>query len=555
MQTLRSVYISRDEWRWVIVISGLLVALTIIPYAWALARNEGAADWQFMGMLSNPTDGATYLSKIEQGRQGSWLFELRHTPEPHEKAGFHSFYLFLGHIARLTGLSNLIIYHLARMATSLIMYLSLYQLGASIWVRRRPRRLFFTLLAVGSGLGWLVLLLDPGELAADLSIPEAFPFYASLTNPHFPLSIAALALIAAVYMVVFRRGFHEVPSADNGGLAVLLLTLLLAMIQPTALIPIASALVVYVLVRAWITRELPVHELRWASMLWLPAIPVALYDMTVFEFNDVMGAFNEQNQTPSPAPLLYAFGYGLLFIVAIPGLVRAVRRFERDGDQLMLLWLVLNVMGLYAPFNLQRRLVMGLIIPLVYFAVRSLEDYWFYKVPEQWRAPSMIALLVFIIPTNVLVLGIPLFGTVAAPDSGLETGLLVEADYWHTMQWLQSHGEADAVVLAAPHISMWIPAYTHQRVVYGHPYETVPADERLEQVEAFYRGLDCATLLSDDLPFRVRYIFWGPRERAFAEEDSDGVHYPDAGKCIDELPAERIEQEVIEGDVTVFILN
>ncbi len=96
MQTLRSVYISAAEWRWVIVISGLLVALTIVPYAWALARNQSTSEWQFMGMLTNPKDGATYLAKIEQGREGSWLFQLRHTPQQHDGAVFHTFYLFLG---------------------------------------------------------------------------------------------------------------------------------------------------------------------------------------------------------------------------------------------------------------------------------------------------------------------------------------------------------------------------------------------------------------------------------------------------------------------------
>ena len=48
------------------------------------------------------------------------------------------------------------------------------------------------------------------------------------------------------------------------------------------------------------------------------------------------------------------------------------------------------IVGLYAPFNLQRRLAMGLIIPLVYFAVRPLEDPWLYRVPQRWRAPAPI---------------------------------------------------------------------------------------------------------------------------------------------------------------------
>lgn len=558
MQTLRSADVSASEWRWVIIISGLLVALTLIPYAWALGSNDDDHGWQFMGMLSNPHDGATYLSKIEQGRRGDWLFHLRYTPEPHNGAGFNTIYLFLGHTARITGLSNLLVFHLARVATSLFMFISLYQLGATVWVRLRPRRLFFTLIAIGSGLGWLLVLFDPDRLAADMNIPEAFPFYAAYTNPHFPLSIAVLALLASAYLVVFRRGYEKkpggsVPSMDNGGLGIMLLSMLLALIQPFALIPIGGALVLYVLVRAYLTRSLPVHELRWASMLWMPAIPFAVYYIAVFEFNDVMAAFNRQNQTPSPAPYLYLVGYGLLLVIAIPGLARAVRRFERDGDQLMLLWLVLNIIGLYAPFNLQRRLTMGLIIPLVYFGVRALEDYWFYKIARNWRVPAMIALIVFIVPSNILVLGIPLVGVVGDPDSGLEAGMLLESDYWHAFQWFDKNGDPDAVVLAAPNVSLWIPAYSDQVVVYGHDYETVPNETRKEQVMAWYRGEDCTTLLSDQVPFEVRYIVEGPREKAL--QTDEGAVYPNAGQCLGEIPPARITQEVTRGEVTIYVLD
>ncbi|MBN1201593.1 MAG: hypothetical protein JXJ20_07035 [Anaerolineae bacterium] len=554
MQTWRSVDVSKAEWRWVIIISGLLVALSLVPYAWALASNESDDGTQFMGMLSNPQDGATYLSKIEQGRRGSWLFELRYTPEEHDGAGFHTFYILLGHVARMTGLSNLLVFHLARVASSLFMFISFYQLGATVWVRLRPRRLFFTLISVGSGLGWFLLLLDPNAISADMNIPEAFPFYAAYSNPHFPTCIACLALAASVYLVVFRRGYTDQPSIENGGLTIMLLSIVLALVQPTALLPVGGALVLYVLARWYITREFPAHELRWASMLWLPALPFAVYDVFVFRFNDIMASFNKQNQTLSPPLYLYLFGYGLLLLVAIPGLVRAIRRFERDGDQLMLLWFVVNVIGLYLPFNLQRRLTMGLIIPLVYFDVRALEDYWFYRVPRDWRAPAMIALIVFIVPTNVLVLGIPLVGAVASTESGLETGMLLESDYWDAFEWLNDTGEKDQVVLASRNVSLWVPAYTDQVVVYGHIYETVPNEEREDQMEAWYHGEDCETLLSDDLPFRVRYIFWGPQEQDMSEDD-DGNTYPNTGQCFEEIPDDRIEQEVIKGDVTLYVLD
>lgn len=230
-----------------------------------------------------------------------------------------------------------------------------------------------------------------------------------------------------------------------------------------------------------------------------------------------------------------------------------MRRFERDGDQLMLLWFAINVIGLYMPFNLQRRLVLGLIIPLVYFAVRALEDYWFYKIPRDWRAPALIALIVFLTPSNVLNLGIPLYGAVADKESGLSAGLLVESDYWTTFEWLGKQDTPDAVVLAAPTISLWIPAYTEERVVYGHEFETVPGQERLAQVEDWYLGRDCTTLIGDDLPFHVRYILWGPREQAFIEDNGPGDGPPD--KCIAAIPEDRIQQKVEQGEVTLYDLG
>src|SRR5262249_40155063 len=122
----------------------------------------------------------------------------------------------------------------------------------------------------------------------------------------------------------------------------------------------------------------PELELRWVLLVILPAIPILAYYLLAVNSNPVFAGWNAQNSTPSPSPDKYILGYGLLLIVAIPGLWRGLRYFERDGDRFMLIWVIIMPLLLYAPFNLQRRLFIGLIIPIVYFAVRALEDYWFY---------------------------------------------------------------------------------------------------------------------------------------------------------------------------------
>ncbi|MBZ0307583.1 MAG: hypothetical protein K8I82_16065, partial [Anaerolineae bacterium] len=318
--------------------------------------------------------------------------------------------------------------------------------------------------------------------------------------------------------------------------------------------------------------QVPLHEARWAAMFILPAAPLALYYFMVFHFNETFGAFNEQNVTPSPNPLMFIFGYGLLLILAIPGLWRAFRRFEPDGDQFMLIWFVVNGLAIYAPFALQRRLFIGLIIPIIYFAIRSIEDYWVERVPERLRVPALVALFVFILPTHAFTFGAPLAFAVFDQEAGADNLILVHEDYLKAFDELKNVAQQDEVVLASPNISLWLPAQTRQRPVYGHDFETVPNEERADQVFDFYRGMDCETLLGEDLPFRVTFVVWGPKEddlglltrkeareegilnlEDFEKEEGDKIRLPDADKCravVEELAVERW----IFGDVTLYRL-
>lgn len=558
MRPFRTEDVSTHEWRWVAYLGGFLVALTLLPYAWAMFVSDNT--WSFMGVLANPQDGATYFAKIRQGMQGNWLFELQYTPETHDRAGFFLFYLLLGHLARLLGFSTVVIFHLARVATSFFMFTALYQLGAYVWQRLRPRRLFLALTAMGSGLGWLVIIIYPtvDPLPPDLNVPEGFPLYAAYANPHFPLSIGCLALLAGICLQVFRPGFKESPNVDNGGLSVIVYSIILAIIQPPALMSIGGALVVFIVVNAYTRREIPWHEVRWTAMICLPAFPIALYYVLVFRTNDIFGQFNEQNITPSPNILLTIFGYGLLLLVAFPGIARAARRFERDGDQFMLIWLIVAAVALYLPYPLQRRFFIGLIIPIVFFAVRSLEDYWFSKVRTRWHKLALILLFVFMLPSNIIALGIPLFGAVANREEGAEAGLLVDRDYAEIYDWLEEFGAEGEVVLASSEISLWVPAETDLRVIYGHPYETVPSEDRYEQVKDFFSGRDCNTLLSDgDLDFTVSYVIWGDRENALAEqirEDNPDETFEDCEETL--ISFVETEQQISTfGDVTLYTLR
>lgn len=558
--------VSQQEWRWVALWAGVLVTLTLIPYGLAVLFTN--SDWAFMGILANPQDGATYFAKIREGMEGAWLYELQHTPEEHEPAGFFLFYLMLGQIARLLGFSPFIIFHLARIAATFFMFTALYRLGAHVWQRQRPRQLFFLLTSVGSGLGWLFSPFVAGtdQLPPDLGIPEAFPLYAAYANPHFPLSIGLLAMLAGIYLMVFRPGYTKAPTAENGGSLVLLYSVILALIQPPALIGIGGALFVFIVVSGYTRREIPWHEIRWSSMLVLPALPVAVYYFMVIQTNAIFLEFNDQNVIPSPNIFLTIIGFGLLVIIAIPGIYRAVRRFVRDGDQFMLLWLIINVIAIYLPTDLQRRFFIGLIIPLVYFAVRSLEDYWFEHIEARWRQVALVMVLVSMLPSNLLVMGIPLFGALVDEESGGNTAILLEEEYMLLFDWLNEFGSENEIVLASPETGLWIPAETPLRPVYAHPIESVPTEALKSQLEDFFSGENCNRVF-ENRSFEVSYLVVGPREIAYAQslvDDDDSGDNSDQEtipvgfeRCIEAVTSDIDNAAAVQefGNITLYTLR
>jgi uncharacterized membrane protein len=97
---------------------------------------------------------------------------------------------------------------------------------------------------------------------------------------------------------------------------------------------------------------------------------------------------------------------------------------------------------------------------------------------------------------------------------------------WAALQWLRNEGRPDAVVLCAPQMGSFVPAWSGQPVVYGHAFETVNADQRRAQVGAYWAGEMSAQerrkFLQEN---RVGYVLVGLRERALGggAQESIGV--------------------------------
>ncbi|MAS36149.1 MAG: hypothetical protein CL610_19240 [Anaerolineaceae bacterium] len=535
MQSGFTAHVTAAEWRWVTLVTVALVLLAFAPYGLLILSGASVGDWQFMGVLHNSRDGATYLSKMMLGAQGSWLVQFLHTPEFHSGAFIQVIYPALGHLGALFGIPLLVLFHIARVVASVLMYLAIYQLAATVWMRVRTRRIFFVMASLGAGLGWLYAIVSGGRVdAPDLSIPEAFPLQSTFVNVHFPLAIACLAVLASILIEVFRPGATDEPQLTNTGIIAVITSLALALLYPQALVPLGGALVLFAGWRWWRKKQIVGRELLWLLVVVLPAVPVAIYYAAVVVYNPAMAEWSRQNVTSAPSPLVLAIGFAFPLMIALPGIYRAVRHRESYDDRFMLVWLLVMLVAIYLPTNIQRRFAVGMMLPLAYFATRALEAFWFQRLSNQrWRYRLLMVALPVMALTHLFVLFIPTLPFLVNRPQDTQ-GLFLERDYIPVLSWLDARTDEADVVLASEVVSLWLPGWSGMRVVYGHPFETLQAETKQAQVEAWYTGEgDCGQLLET---FNVRYVIFGPEEARLGD-----------APCLDSL-----QRVVRNGEVAVY---
>jgi len=504
-----SAAISRKEIRWVFLWSMLIVGLTCLPYLYACLVTPD--DMQFTGLLSNPIDGNSYLAKMRQGAQGSWLFHLPYTSEDHEGAFVYTYYPFLGQLSALLCLPLILTYHLARIVNSFILLFVAYFFVSLFGLDRSTRRTAFLFIGLSSGLGWLAV---PFNLfTPDLWVPEAITFYSIFANPHFPLAVALMLLTFAFVIVPLQAESKDGQpeawlSVGRDSILAGFSSLLLGIVQPFCVITVYSVLGGYFILRLFKEKRLPGSEILRGVVAGAVTAPIIAYDYYVFTFNPVMRAWSEQNVTLSPPLWEYAIAYGFVLALAVGGAALALRRRSK-ADLFLLAWVIVNGFLLYAPFSLQRRLVTGLHVPLCVLAAMVLSRYVLPRFSPARRTVLLGALIVLTMPSNLFVL-MASMGGAAQQDPRL----YLYQDEMEAMTWLEENTQPTDIVLASPEMGLFIPAWAGNRVLYGHPFETIEVEKKRALAETFYRAQTGESIRRGIIEgHHITYVFYGPRER------------------------------------------
>ena len=533
--TLEPGQVSRSEWRWAWGWALAVVALSCAPYVYAaLAAPPGHT---FGGFLINTQDGNSYLAKMRQGYDGAWLFRLPFTPEDQRGIFVFTLYLGLGHLARLTGLPLLLVFHLARAAAGLFLLLTVYRLAAELSPGLAARRWAFAIVAFGGGLALLSIVLGRDNAAAfapvDLFVPESIGFYSILSNPHFSLAFALQAW-AIVWLLRPPRSplWAQCLGMCSIGVGIISLAPYLAPVVAASAAAASTRTAtarsaVQVVQRPYsgpeksfpktfrVSKTLKVwrgenlsgglYEPRCARLtarlFALGASMAALlaYDVWAMRSDPAVIAWAAQNITASPPPADALLGLGLWVPLAVVGLWRVGALGKRPALA-MAVWLGVGGALAYIPYALQRRFLGGLFIPMAVLAGAG-AAWLLSQMAKSWeRALSLAVLLLFGFTSNALVLA-ALFRAPASADPAL----YLSNDEVAALRWIDVHTTAADVVLADARLGNAVPGWAGARVVYGHPMETIDATRRRAEVDAYFDG-------GGDLPdrYRVAYILGGP---------------------------------------------
>lgn len=522
--------VTRTEWRWVAIWIGVAVIVTSVPYLVGWLRST--PDKTFGGFAFAIEDGYSYLSKMKQGAEGLWLFQLPYTSEPHTPTLFYLFHVLLGKFSALTGLSTPMVYHLARVVLDAILLAVVYRFIALFIAWRPVRRIAFLLILFSGGLGWLLILLGQTDwlnsAPIDLISPEAYTFLILYGFPH--LALARTLLLLGLIIWWRKPSIHNPHWLWSG-----LCWFFMGWLVPFYVAVIGAIVIVGLLAEALVARRVEWRAVGRAALAGLLAAVPLLYTFAVLALDPIWRVWADQLVILSPHPLHYVLGYALVGLLAIVGIAKTRRQHVVDPK--LIGWLIAVPFLIYIPFNSQRRLIESWQIPLAFSAAIGLV----YVVLPAWsrsrvvqrltrhrrytvhglRSWLLAGILLFSATTYILLLVEQTARSMAQVDLGFRSGAELAA-----LRWLDEQTTYDDVILSSYNTGNFLPVMVGAKAFLGHGPETAYSDEKRQLVEQFY-GADAPDGWRREFlrQWPITYVFFGPQEKKVGQFDPAQADY------------------------------
>lgn len=501
----------RPDWRWIIALSAMLMVLTSLPVAWGYLRQT--PELRYLGFRDQvPYDYAVYYAWIRQSAEGEWLLSNRFSTETGGWGILNTYWVAVGKLAALLALTPAAAFQLARVASIPVMVLAFDWLASLTLPNRTQRRLALALLAFANGagvfllLGWLLVLPPEVKLPIPMDFWAAWGgFNAAMHSGHVTAALAALAAGFAAWLRALQT-WRWRWALGAGAIGLLLFSF-----HPFESLLVGAVLAAVTL--AWGWRQQRLGRAAAVLAVWAAAVsPPVLYQLLAVLFDPLTASRGAQNLLPLHPWYAVVVSLGLLGVAGAVGWWRAVRRRPLAATPALLLlaaWLPLQAALVYLPVPFQRKLSLGLYLPLALLGVPVLHDLW-RGLRQRSLAAAVFLAAATLLPSSAFQLT-----HAAAEVHGRGPDQFRSAGELAAYRWLEANTPADAVVLARRRAANLIPAFAGRTTVAGHGVETVAAARKLAEVEAYFAGhWSLAQRRAGYDRYRVTHVMVGPEERA-----------------------------------------
>ncbi len=504
------------KWKLAVLVIWLFFLLFPVLFGYSQSKNGLI----FSGLVFNPIDGYSYFAKMQQGGAGAWSFDLPYSPESNNEIYIFTLYTLFGHISRVSGLNISFIYQFFRILFAILLFFSLQEL-LSIFYKKEDlyyKGAFISLL-FGGGLGWIYFL--SGELPIDFWVPESFIFLSSFSTPHFVLTL----LIMSILLTFIIRNQHRMKFA----IIIFFLSVILTSISPFAAIMIGIIFGINIILNKEFTKEKFIN----LALFIIPAGAIGFYQYLSIRDDPILNNWNLQNvtKTPSIINLLFSFSPFIIGILILFITLWKKKIILEKSIYLLLSWIVFALFLAYFPFNLQRRFLVGIYLPIVIVFWNLLREYFSTEKKKKIKL-TIFVLIGMVLPSNLLIFS----GSVNAINNH-DPIFFINENVDKAIEWLEANAEEKSVILTNEENGLIIPALARFKVVYGHPFESINAEETRILINEFWTNK-----LSDN------------QSRNFLEENNVDFVFCEYTNNINNCPAITQSLEIIynAGNVAIY---
>jgi len=456
----------RSELRWVLIWAVAIVLLASVPYIYGARLTPPG--YTFLGLTHNIDDGAVYLSWMRQAADGRFFIRNLFTNNPQPARQFNLLFLAMGWFAAITRLPLIIVFHLFRVALGIALILCIWRFSKLFLNDSNQRKLLVPLVGVSAGIGWLIPSAVMPTGSVDVWQPEAITFLSIYLNPLFLAGL--LLMLGAFYWLELARREGKARYAVCAGLHLLVL----GNVHSYDVLTVACVWTAYIVVVWAIAKRFPTRTIGLSALAALIAAPSMAYQYWIYTIDPIFAA-RANTEIASPPILSFFEGYGLILIGAIIGAILLIVRrrntqYSTFNAQLLLVWSVIGFAIPYIPIAQQRKLVMGLHIPLCILCAYALSRL-LPKLPGTLGRTVFMAILVVAAGSNARFLATDM-GLLAIGHTATDHAAYMSDDELRAMTYLRDHATPRDSILAPPTFSLFVPAFTGKQVYYGHWSET-----------------------------------------------------------------------------------